>query len=335
MPSVPNSEYRLSRRNDGGPFVALLPRDKDGVPTDKGEIPYQVDVYFSDVAVPEDIQTGDDPWIRIISITEDIIEIMPIQQRHEHSDYGTPIYSKITSLFLPARISRPYSLPETIDELDEILESMPDGFYKNWRHGVGVLWDYRVILKVIDDIPGVSYVFFHAPADVPGADYLKPPFYTLCINTFNKLKKEIQSISNRHSSASRKEKRARCHNILLHKIHPESFAHQRITLTPDTLADLTNNANGDVKLTKRDQRAAVSLVRKHTSALAKTEPRELLQLKQDIEAVTLRELIERCEALLNSSSKEDRWQSFLTSNPFVLTMAFHYPVMKIGEIPYV
>ncbi|MCL1532614.1 Shedu immune nuclease family protein [Xanthomonas nasturtii] len=335
MPSVPNSEYRLLRRTDGGPFVALLTRDEMGIPTDEGEPAFQVDVYFSDVAISDDIEIGSEPWIRIMSITEDLIEIMPVQQRFGHSEYGKPIYKNVKSIFLAGRVATPYKLPENNDELDDLLESMPAGFYKNWRHGLGVQWDYRVIIKVIDDVPGVSHIFFHAPADVPRADYLNPPFYALCINTFNQLRKEVKSISNRHSSAARKEKRARCYNVLLHRMHPESFERQRIRLAPDALAELTNSANGDLKLSKRDQQAAVTLVRRHTNTLAKTEPNELLRLKQDIEAVSLRELIERCEALLESSSNETRWQAFLTSNPFVLTMAFHYPVIKIGDTPYV
>ncbi|MDT4817343.1 hypothetical protein FQZ97_504180 [compost metagenome] len=88
-------------------------------------------------------------------------------------------------------------------------------------------------------------------------------------------------------------------------------------------------------MAKRDQRAAVALVRGHADSLVKSEPAALLQLKQDIELVTLRELIERCTELLAATTTEAKWQSFLSANPFVLSMAFHYPVIRIGDQPYV
>ncbi|MEB1092796.1 Shedu immune nuclease family protein [Xanthomonas campestris pv. campestris] len=335
MSSVPNAEYRVSQRTDGGPFAALLPLDEDGIPVDPGESASKVAVYFSDKEVPAGTVVGEDPWIKIMEIEPELIEIRPIQQRQGHDYYGEPLFRNITRIYLSKRISQLYSLPATIDNLDELFESMPDGFYKNWRYGLGVKWDYKIIFEVIDSIPDVTSVLLHAPAEEPRVDFLKPPFYALCTNTFNQLKKDVTRISGRHSRAARQEKLNQCHNVLLHRLAPDKFKRKRTTLPPDSLAELTNDANDVVKLSKRDQRAAVALVRNYTESLAKSEPNELLRLKRDIEAVSLKELIEKCEALLGASVTETKWQSFLSMNPFVLTMAFNYPVVKIGDTPYV
>ncbi|MCY1289211.1 hypothetical protein D9M70_382960 [compost metagenome] len=61
----------------------------------------------------------------------------------------------------------------------------------------------------------------------------------------------------------------------------------------------------------------------------------LLELKADIERVTLGELIERYKKLMSTGAPEGKWQKFLADNPFILDMAFPYPVKVVCERPYV
>ncbi|HAT6342692.1 TPA: DUF4263 domain-containing protein [Aeromonas hydrophila] len=335
MASVPNSEYRYSQRTDGGPFAGLLLLDNQGIPTNNKEEVVRVDVYYSDKETPEEDATDELQWIQIMSITEDQISILPVQQRGDHPDYGQPLYGNIEELWIAPYTHGPYDLPTSIEELDELLESLPVGFYKNWRYGLGLRWEFRSIITTISDIPGVSIVYFHASQQSQGTDHIKPPVYLLGMNSYHQLRQEITRATTRHQRAARKEKIAICHNRLLHRVAPQQFDVKHLSLPQDALANLSASSRGQITLTKRDQRAAVSLVRGHASALVKSEPAALLQLKQDIELVTLRELIGRCSELLDKSTTEPKWQSFLSANPFILTMAFHYPVIMIEDQPYV
>lgn len=335
MASVPNSEYRYSQRTDGGPFAELLLLDNQGIPTDIQDEVERVDVYYSDKLVLEEDAADEWPWVRIMCITKDLISIWPVQQRGDHRDYGRPLYGSIEELCIAPRTSRPYELPTSIEELDDLLTSLPVGFYKNWRYGLGLRWEFRSIVTTIAEIPGITTVCFHCSQTRPGTDRLEPPYYFLGMHSYHQLRREITSATTRHQRAARKEKTAICHNRLLHQVAPKQFDVKRLSLPADALSNLSTSSRGQVTLTKRDQRAAVALVRGHANDLVKSEPSALLQLKQDIELVTLRELIGRCSELLDKSTTEPKWQSFLSANPFILTMAFHYPVILIGEQPYV
>ncbi|WP_338522403.1 Shedu immune nuclease family protein [Pseudomonas batumici] len=335
MASISNSEYRLAQRTDGGPFAALLLLDEFGLPTNIQDEVVEVEAYYSDTQVPDGVPIGMKPWIRIMSIATNLITIWPVQQRHGHRDYGKPLFDNIDRLCLVDRVDGPYKLPMTIEDLDELLESLPTGFYKDWRLGLGLRWEFRSIITTIAEMSDITTVCFHGPANYPGTDRVESPIYCLGMNTFNRLRKEITAAAGRHQRAARKEKAAICHNSLLHRVLPQQFGLRRFSLPQDALADLTAHSHGQVMLTKRDQRAAVTLVQEHAGALVKTEPAALLRLKQDIELVTLRELIERCTELLVVSTPEPKWQDFLSTNPFILTMAFHYPVIKIRDQPYV
>jgi hypothetical protein len=57
----------------------------------------------------------------------------------------------------------------------------------------------------------------------------------------------------------------------------------------------------------------------------------LIKLRNEIELVTLQDLIERFEEGLNKKLNENYWQKFFNENPFILSLAFGYPVTKYGE----
>lgn len=335
MASVSNSEYRHAQRTDGGPYAALRLLDELDLPTSVPAEIAKVEVFYSDTAVPASVQVGAKPWIKIMSIEADMLCIWPVNQRGGHHDYGKPLHGNVDRLFITGRIDGAYELPTTLDALDDFLTGLPAGFYRNWRYGLGLRWEYRSILATIAEIPGITAVCFHAPADLPGTDRLDTPIYGLGMRSYHLLRKEIDSTAARHQRAARKEKATLCHNRLLHRVAPDRFDRRHLSLEPNALADLAYSAQGKIALTKRDQRAAVSLVRRYTEQLARSEPAELMQLKQDIELVTLKDLIDRCSELMTPKTTETKWQNFLSLNPFVLTMAFQYPVFRIQDQPYV
>jgi hypothetical protein len=60
-----------------------------------------------------------------------------------------------------------------------------------------------------------------------------------------------------------------------------------------------------------------------------------MRLRSDIELVTLRELIAKFEKQLAESHNEPFWQKFFTDNPFILSLAFATPVLKVHDNAYV
>jgi len=333
MSSVSNAQYRASQRADGGPFARLEPLDRLGMPT-SAEDAASVDVYFSD-RVEDGRDDSGEGWMRILSISPNALRIYLIHQRSSRTDYGDPVFDNLRELWLAPKVSGLYSLPRTIDDVDEIIEGLPVGFYKNWRYGLGVRWEYKSILKAIDEVPGVQIVYFHSSSQEPGDDLVREPCYALCLHTFQGLRRQIDKIAARHQRAARNEKVALCHNELLTRLHPRDFPRRSVRLAPDALSEMAAISGDDLTLSKRDRRAAIGLVRNNAKTLVKEEPQTLLRLKQEIELVALEDLIRRCAELLDESVAELRWQRFLAANPFVLTMAFHYPVVVIAEQPYV
>jgi hypothetical protein len=65
--------------------------------------------------------------------------------------------------------------------------------------------------------------------------------------------------------------------------------------------------------------------------LIKEQPGEIIKLKNELELVSLKQLIDKFEAMLMKNLKEGYWQKLFNENPFILTMAFGYPIIKIND----
>lgn len=76
------------------------------------------------------------------------------------------------------------------------------------------------------------------------------------------------------------------------------------------------------------------MVQDNIEALAESEPRSLLALKNDIELITLNQLIERYQEMLGKGLTESKWQSFFLENPFILSLAFAVPAMLVQGQAY-
>lgn len=83
--------------------------------------------------------------------------------------------------------------------------------------------------------------------------------------------------------------------------------------------------------TKKEQKEAMDVIRINGKKIINDQPGELIKLRNDIELVTLEELIDRFEAMLDKPLYESHWQKLFNENPFILNMAFGIPIVKIQE----
>lgn len=306
---------------DGGPFLHLH---------EHGEEAETVDVYFSDV----DPEREESQSRLLLRVCPDAIIMWPINVGASSENYLEPKYGPLTEIFIPRPTSGSYRLPKTTEDVDELLERLPDGFETNWRLGLGLLYEFRSICRSIAGIGGITTLVVHGQSGEKDA-IIRPPEYILGIKRFHALKRELTRTTNRFRREARNEKQDRIYEALLHSADRERFPPKTRKLKPDAISELTQGGATDAGISKRDRRTAVRLVRQSVNSLAKDEPHALLTLKSEIELVTLKGLIDRFSEMLTKELPESRWQAFLKDNPFILSMAFSAPAIMIQENAYV
>jgi len=77
---------------------------------------------------------------------------------------------------------------------------------------------------------------------------------------------------------------------------------------------------------RRERRLSITNIKTNLRQLASEEPRELLQLRSDIEKVTLEQMLERFDEKIQQNLTEPNWQTFFENNKFILSLLFTRPV---------
>lgn len=344
MPSMRPSQYAMQQRTDGGPFLRIECEDvehdiegleaqekESGLEWGQDEIYGISRVYYSDVAL-SDSQSPD--WHLILEVTKDYLTIYPIYPRVEHSQYAEPKYNTIKSIIITRPIYQPYAHPVDKYGVDDLLAGLPAGLSKDWRHGLGFQYEYRYIAQALAQLEGVETITLHggrgsSTTQIVGHTYL------LGIDQLENLRKRLNQLTQRHQRETAADKKLVCYTGLLHKAAPDLFPSRARKLAPDMLANLVTLGSHSPQLSPKDQKQAAKLAQQSASTLAKSEPLTLYSLKAEIELVTLGHLLEVYRKMMESNANEPRWQAFLSENPFVLDMAFGYPVKKIADQPYV
>ena len=319
MASIRPSAFNQRERLDGGPFLVIEAAE----PEEEG-----INVFFTDIPAAE--RKPDSPIARLLNVCPDRLTIWPLNIREDRDDYLQPKYGTLERIVVARPVIEPYILPETTDDVVGLLEQLPDGFAKDFRFGLGLLWEYRQICETAASLENVSIIIVHKGNDAK----IDSPFFILGIRRFHELRKELNRIASRHQRDARKDKQFHVYQTLLHAADSAQFPALKKSVRPDALTEMTDGGRQHVTLSKRDRRAAVRMVQDNIEALAESEPRSLLALKNDIELITLNQLIERYQEMLGKGLTESKWQSFFLENPFILSLAFAVPAMLVQGQAY-
>jgi hypothetical protein len=89
--------------------------------------------------------------------------------------------------------------------------------------------------------------------------------------------------------------------------------------------------NVNVDLSISEQSVSISIVERNTKKISRDQPEKLFKLRDKIELVTLENLIIKYEEALGKRLNESYWQSLFNENPFILSMIFGCPIIKVQD----
>ncbi len=262
------------------------------------------------------------------SLQGHFLTIYPLNTIPTHREFMKPKYGRIESITLDPW---DYDLPQTEDDVWGQLEALPAGLTQDPSCGLGVQNDCRIIVNAIKQIPEVKHIVL--AGDLPTA--LDGDLYYLNLREFDGLRRAINRIKAQKQSEGAQDKLVLARNTLLSNVLPHRFAETKRAYKPDTIFKLIEARAPAQSLSKADRSAAVKLVVQSKRKLAEESPAELLQLKNDLELVSLEALIAKFEEMLGKTLVENQWQKLFNENPFILNMVFGYPVVKIRDQAHV
>jgi hypothetical protein len=255
------------------------------------------------------------------------LSIYPLNTFATHPDFLKPKYKQIESITLEGF---DFSLPGSEDDVVALLDELPAGFVKDFSYGLGLVKDYRFIIEILETVPQIKHLVVSRENETGIADDL----FTLSFKEYDAIRRGLNRITTRQQNLASRDKRIFAHNELLTSLDAERFPEITRPYEKDTIFKLISS-DGKVPLSDADQNAAVRLIDQNKRELAEKAPAQLLQLRNDIELVTLEVLISKYEAMLSKTLPEARWQALFNDNSFILNLAFGYPVIKVCDQAHV
>lgn len=310
-------------RSEGGPYF-IIKTGKNSFDN------WTVAFYFTDV--PLNKQRGAFKHAKLLEVSKQRIKVYPRVIREDVSDYLKPVYAPITRLIFANPLG---TLPQNEEEAEALLQELPAGFGKSLKFGLTIPHEYRFILEGIHELsPNIKSIRFLDSFDA--TNEIKGTQYRMSLETFDKMRKKIDRITERHNERSLNEKESFVSQVLRDGLDPANYRYQPPAVRRDEIATLTQDGKlSSARLTKRDKKAMVSVVKGSMDELVKDQPSEMMRLSADIELVSLQKLIERFEEMMGKTLTEAKWQDFFKDNPFVLSLAFSTPTIFLQDNVFV
>ncbi|MDR7152898.1 hypothetical protein J2W49_004876 [Hydrogenophaga palleronii] len=289
------------------------------------------EVYAHGEAHPEDGTEKTQQTVLLARVTETALTMFPRVSASYRPAFLTPKYDKLTTITILAEEDEPWWLPENIREFDAMLESLPTGFGRHAKYGLGFKWEYRLIPHAILEMHGITELVIE-PGNGASADL---PKFKLGIDRFSAIKRSIDSITTRSRAQSLRERQLLAFNELLHVADPVQFERRFPKVKPGAIYELVKLGGRVQNRSADDRLAAATVICDDAAKIAAEQPSQLVELKAVIEQVTLKELIAKIEDMLGKNLSESKWQAFFKANPFVLGLAFPHPVIMIQDQAHV
>lgn len=321
-----------------GPSAYMLPSDLRQTIEIEELTPLCLEVWF----IPEDnqlrladINSQDRDKYRVrllvVSAKHNSISIYPVSTRPNSSRFLKPKYDKVREITLAEtdlwRSGPSSELPKTKDDILEILLELPSGFIKNPIYGLGLAKDYRFIIDAVEKLSSCTSIVI-TPNEKTHADEAASIFFISSAD-FDQMRLKINAITRASQMAGRSVKETTIHNYLAEKIG-EPLVEITAGRSP-VRRMITAEVIGKKVSPIEAQEAALHALRKSAKSLKPEETERLALMRSGLELVNLDALIERFGLMLPRKIGEAKWQAFFNTNPFVLEMAFGYPVIKVRD----
>lgn len=274
-------------------------------------------------------ETGEMPKraVLLARVSERELAMFPLTANPNRHNFLEPKYDELTSITILPEEGRSWWLPESLRDFEEMLKELPTGFARRAIYGLGLRWEYRLIPEAILELVGVTQLIIE-PGD--GAR-VELPAFRMGADRFTRIRRAIDTIAGRASSRSLKARRLAAYNETLHVALPDQFEHRYPAVKAGEIYELVQLRGRAENRSAKDGIAAAQVVREDAQKIASEEPAKLFELKAVIEQVTLAQLIVEFGAMLPKNLPEPKWQAFFRANPFILGLAFPYPVILLQD----
>jgi hypothetical protein len=265
-------------------------------------------------------------WVRVAIIEPNQIQLFPVHVNPYAQRYLKPRHGPIHRIVYVDN-SQEHLPEDSYAAREQLNHRLPFGSFVTYENAFG-------LVSELDEVCRVLASTFHKGTLIvaaKGKSHIGNDAVVVSASDLDALRRTMNRIDRRKRDGVRRTKQNAVFNELLTKLDPERF----VPLNPAAIRLVEVDVATARRVTPLERRAtlaAVATVRASLPALAANSASALLELRSEIERVTLAEMIARYEDLLAAELPENRWQAFFQNNLFVLSLVFARPVRLLQSL---
>ena len=216
--------------------------------------------------------------------------------------------------------------PTSEEEILEILEGLPPAFTKDYDYGLGIAKPYLCIIDAIERMCDCDEILI--TKERPTGIDLQSGVFCISFDDFEVLRTSLNSSINLGQVAVSSVKMTHTYNFFADKLGksgiPLRFGRHPLR---QQMTEFIRSEGRALSAAEQDE--VMSAFASNIDAISERKPDRLALLREDIEIINLKSLIDRFEEMMTAGRKEPDWQRFFQQNQFVLSMAFGYPIIVV------
>jgi len=260
----------------------------------------------------------------VASLTPNCVRLFPRHTNPETKRYLDPQHGMFTSVVYEDDSGE--DVPSDVyGALHQIRSRLPWGIFKSSMEGFGLRKELTEVIQAIRLVGKdcVLRIVEKGESRMEGGEVI------VSIADMDSLRRAMNRIDRRKREGVRHAKYTTVFNELLTKLDPVRLKRSD-PVKPQRLVPVSPSRPGALnKMRRAAAEAAVTGVRASLPVLAAETPAVLMELQEEIERVTLTEMIAKFEELLGQDLPEGKWQEFFETYKFVLSLAFSRPVQLL------
>lgn len=186
-------------------------------------------------------------------------------------------------------------------------------------------------MEAFDDLPGIEGVTLCQDETLSRVQNV----IRLPLGRFDLVRRAINRAHGAALNFANEDKIAYLRGELLAPLVPggevEGTFRKDVSVLRTRIDDALNRRGSRQSSRTANAEAAVRTVLRSVKNLAAETPSELYALNREIELISLEELVKHFSERIDKNLAESRWQTFLADNPFILRLAFGFPVTIFGQ----
>ena len=208
-----------------------------------------------------------------------------------------------------------------------LLEGLPNYCVKDPQYGLGFKRQYRAVVSAIEGLTDANEIQIGGNCSTGYIEDSK--VFVLSMRDMSSLTKAIERVDRTTRKAANTVNDTSTYNLLADAIgrpkRPLRYGRKELRTA------LTAIANEEKPLTHAEQTELVDTLSKNAGAILKREPETMEGLESGIVLARAEGLRDQLGRMIGQNLSEKHWQGFLRANPYVLSLVFGRPVVKIGD----